>query len=54
MFLYSVHAFILRKKWLIIDNKKWVFTVQCFHSSGLLVSFFIAKISYRYFLPSFA
>ena len=33
------------------DNKKWVFTVQCFHSSGLLVSFFIARMSYRYFLP---
>ena len=34
-----------RKKWLLIDNKKWVFTVH------LARFFFTAKISYRYFLP---
>ncbi len=31
-------------KYFIIDNKKWVFAVQCFRSSGLLVSFFIARM----------
>lgn len=30
------------------------FSPYSFYSSGLLVSFFIARISYRYFLPSFA
>ena len=35
-----------------IKNKKWVFTVQFYNSSGLLVSFFIVVISWRYFFPS--
>mgnify|MGYP000202551537 CR=1 FL=1 len=33
-----------------IKNKKWVFTVQFYNSSGLLVSFFIEIKSYKYFL----
>ena len=35
-----------------ILKKKWVFTVQLYCSSGLLVSFFIVVISCRYLYPS--
>ena len=41
-----------QKDWNRIYQKKWVFTVQFYDSSGLLVSFFIVVISCRYLLPS--
>ena len=35
-------------------KRKWVFTVQHYCSSGLPVSFFILRKSYKYFFPSSA